>query len=330
MRRVIGTVERPPGPRLVASVALVAALAGALAGCSPSVSEAAASSGGASVETGWHAHPHASHGPGLHFYALGDTGYPGRKREDVARLLADEARMERPGFVMLLGDNFYPEGVESATDRRFVTDFEELYRGEELQVPFYAVLGGHDHRGRVEAQLEYAATGGRWRMPARYYEFTHAVSPACLVQFLVLDTEPLHQGGTVEDPQVRWLEQQLATAGAHWKIVAGHHPIASASGHGGSPRVRSLLEPLFDRYGVDLYLAAYEHNLQLLRTPRGLVHGISGAGSSARPVGTPEAAIYAKGEPGFADVFVTEEVIEVEFVTVGSEERLYYQVARSP
>jgi alkaline phosphatase len=60
-----------------------------------------------------------------------------------------------------------------------------------------------------------------------------------------------------------------------------HHPAYSCGGYLGDPRVRSLLVPLFERTGVDLVLAAHDHNYQRF-APRGgvtyVVHGGGGAG----------------------------------------------------
>jgi hypothetical protein len=60
-----------------------------------------------------------------------------------------------------------------------------------------------------------------------------------------------------------------------------HHPAYSCGGYLGDARVRTLLVPIFERTGVDLVLAAHDHNYQRFAPRRGVtyvVHGGGGAG----------------------------------------------------
>ena len=71
-------------------------------------------------------------------------------------------------FVISVGDNFYENGVASLQDPHWQQSFEHVYAAKSLQVPWYVVLGNHDYRGNVDAQLDYGKTHPRWNMPARY------------------------------------------------------------------------------------------------------------------------------------------------------------------
>ena len=74
------------------------------------------------------------------------------------------------------------------------------------------------------------------------------------VHFFALDT-------TYLDPaQLKWLEKELAVAGSDWKICYFHHPLYSSGAfHGSSTEMRSVLEPLFLKYGVQVVFAGHEH-----------------------------------------------------------------------
>ena len=59
------------------------------------------------------------------------------------------------GFVVLLGDNFYEDGVASVDDPQWQTKFEDPYAN--IDLPFYAVLGNHDHMPPLMRRLDCLA-----------------------------------------------------------------------------------------------------------------------------------------------------------------------------
>ncbi|XVF43467.1 hypothetical protein PTKIN_Ptkin02bG0042200 [Pterospermum kingtungense] len=56
-------------------------------------------------------------------------------------------------FVISTGDNFYDNGLEGVYDPAFRESFTKIYTAKSLQKRWYSVLGNHDYRGDVEAQL---------------------------------------------------------------------------------------------------------------------------------------------------------------------------------
>ena len=257
----------------------------------------------------------------LSFFALGDTGWQTDAKAAVAAAMAKQAGTAGLDLVLLLGDNFYRDGIASTRDERWRTHFEEAFAAPELQVPFFAALGNHDHNGNVQAQVEYSAQSERWRMPGQYFEFTRSITHACEVQFCVLDTTTMRLDSFAADEQVRWLEEKLANSTARWKVVVGHHPLVSGGDHGGSSNVRDRIEPLLVEHGVYLYLSGHDHDLQLLESGHRYLQVVSGAGSMTRDVRWMDETLYAEAEPGFASFLLTEAELWIQFFTASQGSR---------
>jgi acid phosphatase len=236
----------------------------------------------------------------VRFFALGDTGSAGirgTRQEEVAAALARFQTDFAAGFVLLLGDNFYLQGVRSTDDPQWRTKFEDVYDPSMLDVPFYAVLGNHDYRRNEQAQIEYSRENpeSRWKMPDRYYSFTHRLSGGTKIDFFGIDTV------TIEDdpPQLEWLDTALASSTAEWKIVFAHHVLYNYGHHGDNEKLIAKLEKRFIGGGVDLYLSGHAHQLQILEPISGINYMTSGAGSRIRRAGCGEKSVYAAGELGF-------------------------------
>jgi tartrate-resistant acid phosphatase type 5 len=201
-----------------------------------------------------------------------------------------------PAFALLLGDNFYPDGVSSTTDAQWQTTFEQVYSSTNLDFPFYAVLGNHDYHENENAQVAYttAVPASRWEMPARYYTFSKTLSDLT-IDFFALDTNTIK----TEDAQLEWLEDQLSASTADWKIVFAHHPLYSNGVHGTDPALVDRLLPLFEQYGVDLYLCGHDHDLQVLQAVNGVHFLVDGAGSAHRLTRCLDNTLYAASQLGF-------------------------------
>ena len=117
------------------------------------------------------------------FGVIGDSG------EVTRGLLAVVQQMEiyhrdRPpfGFVLMLGDNIYSDGVGRGLDRVFEKPFAGLLGAG---VQFYAALGNHDIRRGTELQIRYP----KWNMGGRrFYEFSKGDG---LIEFFGLDSTAL-------------------------------------------------------------------------------------------------------------------------------------------
>ena len=116
------------------------------------------------------------------FIFFGDQGTGEAPQYEVALGMQKFCEKNLCQFALLLGDNFYPEGVNSVDDPQWLSKFETPYTPLKLQ--FFASLGNHDYGGNVEAQVQYSKKNPTWVMPSRYYKFTKGN-----IDFLALDTE---------------------------------------------------------------------------------------------------------------------------------------------
>jgi 3',5'-cyclic AMP phosphodiesterase CpdA len=82
------------------------------------------------------------------------------------------------------------------------------------------------------------------------------------------------------EKQAHWLDSALARSDAPWKVVAMHHPAFSCGGYLGTPGVRQLFVPIFERHGVDLVLAAHDHNYQRFAKRKGVTYVVHGGGGA--------------------------------------------------
>jgi tartrate-resistant acid phosphatase type 5 len=246
-------------------------------------------------------------GGSLTFFALGDTGDDTRHRARVVAAMAEHSQHEAPALVVLLGDNFYPHGVDESDSPRFARDFEMALPVERFPMPCYVVLGNHDHEGSVEAQLAHVSPSGRWRAPGRYYAFSEVAPDGATVDFFVLDTTPLVERVAGSERQLEWLARGLAASAADWQVVIGHHTIVSGGMHGDSVALQARLAPLLRDGRVDLYLCGHDHDLQALQLADGPLVIVCGSGSRVRRVGHTDDSLYSESAPGFVRVRVDRE-----------------------
>ncbi len=255
---------------------------------------------------------------GFNFLVLGDFGRAGEYfQKEVAKQLGNAAFMLDSEFIISVGDNFYPNGVASVYDEHWKASFQDVYTHPALFMDWYVALGNHDHRGNIQAQIDYSNISRRWNMPATYYSQTFDLKDGTKLLLVVMDTNPFipsYQNNSLKYPalkdqdadlQKQWLIETLNTddKAITWKVVVGHHPLYS----GGKRKkaqdtfdFEKQFSDLFDRYKVDAYICGHEHDLQVIR-PKGryTTQFLSGSASETRPSGNREGTIFAAAEPGF-------------------------------
>lgn len=158
---------------------------------------------------------------------------------------------ERPHFGLLGGDLVdFGFNKDDWVDEFFApaNQFMKHY-------PIYSVPGNHEHDSYLYYQ--YMAN------PDPEYRYTFNYGN---IQFFMIDTDRDVSPGSA---QYSWLEEQIATSKAHWKIVMHHHPPYSSEENDfgdvnyekseeGDLETRQLV-PLYEKYGIDLVIFGHIH-----------------------------------------------------------------------
>jgi hypothetical protein len=279
---------------------------------------------------------------GINFLIVGDWGRSGDYNQyDVADQMNYYAHEYEAKFVISTGDNFYENGVRSVDDPQWMTSFENVYHGGALQRDWYVVLGNHDYKGSVQAEIDYTEKSRRWNMPARYYSITEKISKKDSALFVFYDSSPFinnyykegnqYNGVIGQDTikQLYWMDSVLNHSKAQWKFVVGHHPIFS-----GSPKkestteLLSIIKPMLETYHVQTYISGHVHALEHVR-PEGekIDYFISGAGSETENPGSNENILFYNPYPGFAFCNLTADSLKTFFISYRGV--LLYQYSRA-
>jgi 3',5'-cyclic AMP phosphodiesterase CpdA len=211
----------------------------------------------------------------VRFAIIGDTGTGSRSQFEVAAELTKARQVFPFEFVIMLGDNIY--GSERPQD--FAAKFEKPYQALlDAKVPFYASLGNHDD----PTQRFYKPFNMEGE---RYYTFTKGSA-----RFFVLDSNYMDQ------EQLEWLEEQLSRAADRWKVAYFHHPLySSGDKHGSEIDLRTQVEPLFIKYGVDVVFAGHEHFYERIKPQNGIYYFIQGGSAKLRKGDIRRGALTAAG-----------------------------------
>lgn len=248
----------------------------------------------------------------ISFFAFGDFGTGSDSQKSVANSMANYAISNPIDLVVLLGDNFYNYGIDSISDPKWYTHFNDIYDINILDVPFYAILGNHDHHGSISAQIEYTHISSRWTMPSLFYSFSYILNDSTIVQFIGLDTDSIVQEEDVALYQLIWLDNVLNSSVADWIIVFGHHPLYSNGAHGDTYSLKAKVEHLFIINNVDLYLCGHDHNIEVY-SPINDVHYIvsGGGGKGIRAVSPSAETLYAISHLGSVILTISRSRIDI-------------------
>src|SRR5947207_2041873 len=79
------------------------------------------------------------------------------------------------------------------------------------------------------------------------------------------------------------MKKELSSSGSEWKICFSHHTLYSSGGtHGSDTQLRTLLEPLFLKHGVDAVFAGHEHFYERIKPQKGIYYFTSGGAAKLR------------------------------------------------
>src|SRR5688500_11892024 len=199
----------------------------------------------------------------LKFAVIGDSGQPGSGQTGIARQMTTWRTRFPFELALMTGDNLYGSERPRDYEAKFARPYKALLDGG---VKFYAALGNHDDA----AQINYKAfnMGGQ-----KYYSFR----PKLGVRFFALDSN------YVDDKQLQWLGKELEASASDWKIAFFHHPLySSGATHGSAELQRSLIEPVFLKYGVNVAFMGHEHFYERIKPQKGVAYFIVGSSAKLR------------------------------------------------
>jgi predicted MPP superfamily phosphohydrolase len=195
------------------------------------------------------------------FAIIGDNGNASKEQYQIAALMERYRQAVHFDFVLMLGDNIYGSKTPADFRSKFETPYKPLL---DNGVKFYASLGNHDDPNEDLYKL-FNMNGHR------YYNFKRGDAT-----FFALDSTYM------DSTQLDWLDQELGKAKTPWKICYFHHPLYSDAMHGPDLDLRRKLEPLFQKYGVNVVLSGHEHVYERFAPQKGISYFVLGNSGELR------------------------------------------------
>ena len=151
------------------------------------------------------------------------------------------------------------------------------YRDLIDQAPVFPSLGNHDyHTANGQPYLDaFYLPANNPASTERYYSFDWGDA-----HFVALDSTPPRYS---DSAMLQWLESDLAASTATLKFVFFHHALYTTGLHAGDPSLpamKAMLEPIFDRYDVDLVFNGHDHAYERSRPITGTIYIVSGGGGA--------------------------------------------------
>ena len=289
----------------------------------------------------WHAAPRGASGSvlvaqpkaeRLRFLAVGDTGTGGDAQLVVAARMESRCKSGvRPTAILLLGDNFYQDGVASAEDEQWQSKMWKPYGSECLStLPIYGVLGNHDYKGNPGAQIEQSGKIPRWHMPARNY----VVRFDDMLELVALDSNTVDRCFIPSLCTIDFLDARVhAAERAHWNILLAHHPLVSASAKHldeKSELYRNRMKPSVCG-GMDVMLTGHAHHMEhgrLAGCPTEFFVSGGGGADLYETLPNKEGSRFARSAHGFLDINVEPQSMNLTFVDVLGEEVYRFTITK--
>ena len=259
----------------------------------------------------------------LSFAITSETG-GGPATAPVMDKLVDAITVERPDFVLLVGDMVLDGRNKQEWDNYMFTPFRSLFS----HTPFYHCAGNHEMHSDYMKQFMATPEKG-------YYDFTYgcahfvALDSTVLAEHMDNDgnyyplklSQPLDE----ENPQIRFLINSLKKSSTSWKFVYLHYPPYIAGAW-----QADVLRPMcriFEEYGVDMVFTShtkvYERSHPIRNDTVDRSSGvrylvIGGAGDCPEWFHHKKAWHTAKsrGVPHFVHISVTPEHLELQAIDI--------------
>ena len=198
----------------------------------------------------------------VRFAVIGDSGTGEKEQYQVGALMAGYHEKFPFDFVVMMGDNIYGSKTPGDYKKKFEDPYKSLL---DAGVKFYASLGNHDDPNQ-DLYKPFNMNG------QRYYSFKKGNAA-----FFALDSNYM-------DPtQLSWLDSQLFGSDSAWKICFFHHPLYThARFHGADVDLRTRIEPLLIKAGVNVVLAGHQHVYERVKPQQGIYYFVLGNSGELR------------------------------------------------
>jgi hypothetical protein len=198
----------------------------------------------------------------VRFAVIGDSGTGEAEQYQVGAMMASYHAKFPFDFVLMMGDNIYGSKTPGDYKKKFEDPYKALL---DAGVKFYASLGNHDDPNQDLYKL-FNMNG------QRYYTLKKGNAT-----FYALDSNYM-------DPnQLSWLETQLDQSDSAWNICFFHHPFYThAKFHGADVDLKTRIEPLFIKSGVNAVLAGHQHVYERLKPQNGIYYFVLGNSGELR------------------------------------------------
>lgn len=300
-------------------------------------------------------------------FLIGDMGKASWENSPLAHFVAQQVDAwsrdigtDSAVSVVFLGDNIYPSGMHDPADKLYLSDSTAI----DTQIRILSgpgaiankargifIAGNHDWghmfgpdgEKRLKNQEDWISRRRAGGINVRFLPPAATPGPGIVdvgrhLRMLFIDTAwwLLSADKNEKDRLMARLHAALAQRGARNVMIAAHHPMRSASSHGGltsfwsafgvkwllqksgaalqdlnSLPYRDLLSRLdatFNAAGPPLiFVGGHDHNLQVMQginetEPRFIL--VTGAGSKSSKIGHAEGMLFRASEPGFMQVVV--------------------------
>ena len=130
------------------------------------------------------------------------------------------------------------------------------------EIPAIAVPGNHEYRyldGSVYSQNEVLSV--QWNAQFGFPKNgPRGLEKTCYyIDYPNLKIIALNSNVAIKR-QAKWLREILKSNDKKWIVVTYHHPLFSASTGRDNPEIRSLWQPIFEEYNIDLALQGHDHS----------------------------------------------------------------------
>jgi hypothetical protein len=206
----------------------------------------------------------------------------------VARQMKIVASTSKPDYLINVGDNFYPGGLDTPCGKpgksgRWTEQFDKVYADPNLdKAPWFSVLGNHDYGGIKflagwDHQIFETWNRENWIMPGQFWRRKVQYSDFAVEYFFlesnVKDSrvDPEHcicQGdgscwnitksncaNTLDkawSDGLNMLEEGLKASTAEWHIIVTHFPAMVFTGD-------PFIQKMHQTYGIDLFITGHTH-----------------------------------------------------------------------